>query len=368
VCEKTREHVHVVGEEMDDSHSGICNEPNRSIYEDEPTLPSVTEISELTLPSASDSEDTLPSASDDSEDDRDVTLLSASDNNLTFLSGTFEVEFSQENRSSGSHPFVHSDTTAEIEVPLMSSTPRKALSAVHTSVPEPEKYSESEEAVTELELIVNLTSGDWQISKIENMNGCGPQCALKIHGLTNHDILRAHSHFTNRTLKEQNTWVIQYLADNCPYNVEGEQDVKGLAYTVQGKSVCQKLWLEILSLSSSRFYRLRQYFLKFGGITISSNSRRSLSSKTLEAIAWMEDYFERVGDKRPDKANAIYLPTCLTEKRLFEIFNDDANRGFTESINTIGRSQFNNLFKNRFKNVTIPKVSCESICTIVHCM
>ncbi len=35
----------------------------------------------------------------------------------------------------------------------------------------------------------------------------------------------------------------------------------------------------------------------------------------------MEDYFERVGDKRPDK-DGIFLPTCLTETKIFEIMVD----------------------------------------------
>ncbi len=35
----------------------------------------------------------------------------------------------------------------------------------------------------------------------------------------------------------------------------------------------------------------------------------------MDAIACTEQYFERVGDKRP----GIYLPTSLTEKRLYEL-------------------------------------------------
>ena len=115
-----------------------------------------------------------------------------------------------------------------------------------------------------------------------------------------------------------------------------------------------KLWLEILSVSTSRFYRLRQDFLQFGGITSATKRQRSLSSKTLEAITWMEQYFQRVRDKRPDKADSIYLPTCLTEKKLFEIYVDDVYNGDLSS--SISRSQFNNLFRKEFKHVSIPKV------------
>jgi len=39
------------------------------------------------------------------------------------------------------------------------------------SIPEPEKCVESVEAVTELELILNLTSSNLQVSRIETING-----------------------------------------------------------------------------------------------------------------------------------------------------------------------------------------------------
>ena len=66
----------------------------------------------------------------------------------------------------------------------------------------------------------------------------------------------------------------------------------------------------------------------------------------------MEQYFSRVGDKRPDKADSIYLPTCLTETKLYEIFVEDNG----DASQCISRSQFNNLFRKDFKNVSIPKV------------
>lgn len=67
------------------------------------------------------------------------------------------------------------------------------------------------------------------------------------------------------------------------------------------------------------------------------------------AIAWMSSYFERVGDKRPDK-NGIYLPTCLTETMIYSLMV----KGL--SNDTICFSQFNKLFRNQFSYVTIPKV------------
>ena len=89
-----------------------------------------------------------------------------------------------------------------------------------------------------------------------------------------------------------------------------------------------------------------------------------MAPRTLEAIAWMENYFQRVGDKRPDKADAIYLPTCLTEKKLFEIYVEDVYQG--DMTKAIGRSCFNTLFNTNFKHVTIPKVSVHVVLLMYH--
>jgi len=42
----------------------------------------------------------------------------------------------------------------------------------------------------------------------------------------------------------------------------------------------------------------------------------------MEAIPWINKYFQRIGDKRSDN-NGIYLPICLTEKKMYEIMIDE---------------------------------------------
>ena len=121
--------------------------------------------------------------------------------------------------------------------------------------------------------------------------------------------------------------------------------------------VCLNVWLAVLPVSLSRFYRLRQDFLTYDLSIISDEKRsRSLSSKSMEAVAWMENYFDRIGDKRPDK-DGIYLPTCLTKRKIFEIMTEELYQGNEEKA--ICFSQFNKLFKTDFRRVTIPKVSVQ---------
>jgi len=300
---------------------------------------------DLTLPSAEDEDVTLPSAAEtlshDYEDDHDK----------------LQVHLAEEN--------IISTFSKPLPTPLMSSTPKKSH----------HMYESSDLAISssQLDLIDEEPSGcatdilQWQLTAVIKFNGCSDMCAIMVHGLTNYDVLRAHYHFENKTQREQNNWVIQYLSMHCPYNSTGEKDLKNMIFRIQGKSVCMKLWLEVLALSISRFYRLRQDFLQFGGITSATKRQRSVSAKTLEAITWMEQYFQRVGDKCPDKGDSIYLPTCLTETKLFEIFLEDMYKG--DSSHSISHSQFNKLFRKDFRHVTIPKVSGEKDRKVVpqHC-
>jgi len=201
----------------------------------------------------------------------------------------------------------------------------------------------------------SVLQSTWSLCRVLNVNGCKEGCALKEHELTEHDILSYHCAFDSKTSSDQNDWLIQYFATHCPFTRDGSKDVKNIVYIVNGKTVCLKLWMEILPLSTSRCYRLRRLFLDYGDTTnaVKQQKSRSLSPKTSEALTWMEHYFNKIGDKRPDK-NSILLPTCLTEKRIHEIMLDQLYQG--DQSKGIWLSQFNKLYRLEFKNVTIPKV------------
>lgn len=80
-----------------------------------------------------------------------------------------------------------------------------------------------------------------------------------------------------------------------------------------------------------------------GNIVVPSEKRsRCLSPKSMEGIAWIRSYFERIGDKRPDRA--------IFDMMVEDLYMGDATKG-------ICFSQFNKIFRNQFPNVTIPKVT-----------
>lgn len=67
-------------------------------------------------------------------------------------------------------------------------------------------------------------------------------------------------------------------------------------------------------------------------------------------IAWMDQYFQCIGDKWPDK-EGIFLPACLTEKKMFEITVEELYQG--NELLAISYSTFCNviLYRVDFKNV-----------------
>ena len=191
----------------------------------------------------------------------------------------------------------------------------------------------------------------WQLTSVMQLQGCQSRCASQVHGISEYDVLVAHSAFVSKTAADKRAWLLEYFANNCPNTPDGGKDIKHMQFIVCGKTVCQAVWQAVLSLSNSRFYDLRKDFLD-GERADRTVRVRSLSSKSLEAVAWMKSYFDRVGDKRPDK-DGIYLPTCLSEKTMYNMMvADNATR---ES--PVCFSQFNKLYRNHFPNVTIPKVS-----------
>ena len=166
------------------------------------------------------------------------------------------------------------------------------------------------------------------------------------------DVLSAHCNFVSKTLTEQRKWVFDYLATHCPREEKVLRDLKNVFFLVSGRDVCLPVWLNTLSISSSRFYDIQSEFIH-GQTQPILKKPHSISTKTHKAIAWMSSYFDRVGDKRPDK-DGIYLPTCLTEKGIYSRMVEELY--LDNEAEAICFSQFNRIYRTIFPNVTIPKV------------
>ena len=157
-------------------------------------------------------------------------------------------------------------------------------------------------------------SEKWDLFMVMNLNGCQEHCASSLHGLSEYDILITHSNFVSMTSADQRVWVYDYFNSHCPNDEDGKKTPTGIQFFLCGRNVCLSVWLAALGISNSRFYDLRKQFLECSGPP--AKKPRSLSSKMLAAISWMSSYFNKIGDKRPDK-DGIYLPTCLTESAIY---------------------------------------------------
>ena len=193
----------------------------------------------------------------------------------------------------------------------------------------------------------------WQVFTVIEMDGCDDRCATRVHELTEFEIIQSHAGFSSKTSYQQRQWLFDYFASHCPLNEVGTKDPNNMSFVLCGKEVCQPVWLAAFSISQSRFYEVRKEFLS-GQSEAGERRSRSLSAKSQQAIAWMASYFDRVGDKRPDK-EGIYLPSCLTERSIYNYMVETLYRGNEEEA--VCFSQFNKLYRNHFPNVTIPKVS-----------
>lgn len=78
-------------------------------------------------------------------------------------------------------------------------------------------------------------------------------------------------------------------------------------------------------------------------------SRRSVTPKSAEAVAWMSEFFQRSAEKAPNSGN-WYLPCHLTRYGIFAMYKQRIRNVY------ISKSQFCQLWLDFFKHVKIPNV------------
>lgn len=82
-----------------------------------------------------------------------------------------------------------------------------------------------------------------------------------------------------------------------------------------------------------------------------------MSLKSNEAVGWMGNFFDRVGDHLPDKS-VIHLPSMLTIKGVYSRMNEEIDAQDSE---VISQAQFYLLWKEFYPHVRIPAVSIAMI-------
>ena len=179
-----------------------------------------------------------------------------------------------------------------------------------------------------------------------SISDCQESCASSVHHLTETDLWIANQRFKHLGHINQRMWVLDYLHTNTC------RDTKETTFYLCGKMVCFRVWLSVLGLSKSRFYEIKKAYSD-GSLSIVKVSNPMLRrSKTYEAISWMRQYFEHIGDHMPDRM-AIHLPSFLTSSVVYDRMKEEFEAG---GHPVISQSHFYNLWKTEFPHVTIPKV------------
>ena len=127
---------------------------------------------------------------------------------------------------------------------------------------------------------------------------------------------QARQHFTSKTAEEQRQYLLDCASVSTLTTSSGTP--KLTSFTLFGKNVCKKAFALVLDCSTRRLDRVASLFRE--GVTkISHRNAGQLrqTSKTADAISWMDSYFRMIGEHLPD-CDRIHLPSFLTKRDVYE--------------------------------------------------
>ena len=129
-----------------------------------------------------------------------------------------------------------------------------------------------------------------------------------------------------------------------------------LMLILSGKQLCKVAFAKVLGISEKRLRKVSKLYLE--GATLSQQScqvKKSKSTKHSSALAWMECYFDRIGDKMPH-LQQIHLPHFLSRKTVYELMVQDLLDEGLSRQEIISKSHFYAVWREEFRNCIIPKV------------
>ena len=196
-------------------------------------------------------------------------------------------------------------------------------------------------------ILIKPTALDY-CNNVFSLDGCSTKCAKAVHHLSETDIWITHQRFDALGSFQQRQWTLNYLHSNS--SLEEKETI----FKVAGKGVCLPVWLATLGLSRTRYYEVRKAFasgvMSFEKILSPTTGRRP---KSCRAVAWMQHYFEQVGDQMPNRM-AIHLPSFLNTTIIYSRMKEELEERGEE---VVCDTQFSRLWKEEFPQVSIPKVT-----------
>ena len=124
-----------------------------------------------------------------------------------------------------------------------------------------------------------------------------------------------HKNFESRSNIEQQQFILYAISLTASENDQ--------MLILSGKQLCKVAFAKVLGISEKGLRKISKVYLQ--DATLSQQScqvKKSKSTKHSSALAWMECYFDRIGDKMPH-LQQIYLPHFLSRKTVYELMVQD---------------------------------------------
>ena len=179
---------------------------------------------------------------------------------------------------------------------------------------------------------------------------CDKEC---FRHLTANDIITARTDFVQLTKPEQKQYLFTKLRENSSES-SGKIETK---YFLAGKEICCISWSKIYSISMRTLTRMLKD-ISFGEkhMVHKNQGKKRLNTKKESLVAWMERYFNLIGDKMPD-TKQIHLPSWETRKDIHIRYCQDMQLRGIEQEEISGSSAFYKVWTEQFTHVVIPEVS-----------
>ena len=130
-------------------------------------------------------------------------------------------------------------------------------------------------------------------------------------------------------------------------------------FTLKGKELCNKAIREIFEITDYSFNKYRKLG-ENNTIQVYGNiGRMHQSSKTSNAISWLRNFVEGIGEQQPN-SSYIHLPSYLNKSDLYEDYVNDMKMNNEPYIHL---SHFAKIWKEHFPLITIPAQTKLGRCT-----
>ena len=135
----------------------------------------------------------------------------------------------------------------------------------------------------------------------------------------------------------------------------------GYDYRVGRIMLCRKAFKRIHSIGNLRLSRIQTRLEKDPTFYTDDYQGRITGPSTHIAISWMHDFFSKHGESMPNR-ETIHIPDNFTRQEIYNLYKDYVQGG-QGNDNFIRYAYFTRVWKKKFNNVRIPKMSRMGVCS-----